>query len=555
MASRLHEARALVRQLIIERLEAEGFPGLGEWVEVDVPTEKGHGDLTSSFAMKVARYTKLPPVTLAERILATWPATPLVESVSVAGPGFFNVTLKTRWMAEVVNLVRANPDTYGNSDIGNGARVLLEFVSANPTGPLVVVSGRAAAVGDAMARLMEAAGFRTHREFYVNDAGNQIRTFGQAMWLRLRELALGEDVESHWPEGVYPGEYVKDLAEEFLAAHPETDVAALGESDFDRLGAWAAEKMRSRQEAVLARFGVQFDRWFSERQLRESGAVEAVIQRLQERGYLEEREGALWFLSTRFGDDKDRVMVKSDGSYTYFVPDAAYHADKFDRGFDYVIDLLGPDHHGYVARMRAVVEALGFPRDRLEILIIQLVRLVKAGQVVRMSKRRGQFFTLEELLDEAGVDPTRYFLLERAPETPMDFDMDLAGLRGTDNPVYYIQYAGARIHSILRQWQASGQMGVPLDLSYLTAPEERTLLFLLAQFPDVIARAAIERAPHLMPRYLTELAGAYHAYYRQYRVLEETPPVRQARLALSEAVLAVITRGLNLLGISQPEKM
>ncbi len=552
--SRLDEARHEIRRVILSFLEGAGFTGLDEVVRLEVPTEKGHGDLTTSFALKAAGRTKVPPRVLLEQLLSWWPDVPAVESLEVAGPGFLNFTLRTRWLAEVVNQVRAMPGQYGNSDFGQQQRVLLEYVSANPTGPMVVVSGRAAAVGDTLARCMSAAGYQVFREFYVNDAGNQIATLGHALALRLRELE-GEDVESNWPEKVYPGDYVKDLAKAYRTLHPEFATDQAVEDRYPELGAWAAERIRQSQETVLREFGVTFDQWFSERSLRESGAAEAVIDRLRNRGYMAEREGALWFTSTRFGDDKDRVMVKSDGSYTYFVPDAAYHAGKFDRGFDYVIDLLGPDHHGYVNRMRAVVEALGYPPERLEILIVQLVRLLRGRELVRMSKRGGDFVALEDLIEEAGVDPARFFLLERAPETPMDFDLNLATLKGSDNPVYYVQYAGARIHSILRQWHAMAAETVPVDLGLLTSAEERELMVLMARFAEVVVRVAEDRAPQHLPKYLTDLAAAFHAFYRAHRILDVEPGLRQARLALIEAVLAVNTRGLALLGISQPEEM
>ncbi|NMP20974.1 arginine--tRNA ligase [Sulfobacillus harzensis] len=552
--SRLDEARQEIRRVILDFLEKAGLPGLDELVRLDVPTESGHGDLTTSFALKVASRTKQAPRALLQRLVDGWPSLPMVEAVEIAGPGFLNFTLNTAWLAEVVNQVRANPGHYGDSDAGQHQKVLLEYVSANPTGPMVVVSGRAAAVGDTLARVMAAAGFHVSREFYVNDAGNQIATLGHALALRLRELG-GEDVESAWPEKVYPGDYVKDLARAYIEENPELDARGLTEDDYPDLGSWAAERIRKGHEETLRAFRVEFDQWFSERSLREAGAPESVIDRLRERGYIVERDGALWFTSTMFGDDKDRVMVKSDGSYTYFVPDAAYHAGKFDRGYDFVIDLLGPDHHGYVNRMRAVVEALGYPPERLEILIVQLVRLLRGHELVRMSKRGGDFVALEDLIEEAGVDPARFFLLERAPETPMDFDLNLATLKGSDNPVYYVQYAGARIHSVLRQWRALGADTVPVNLALLTAPEERELVFLLARFPEVIVRVAEERAPQHLTKFMTDLAAAFHTFYRAHRILDAEAGVRQARLALIEAVLAVNTRGLALMGISQPEEM
>ncbi len=552
--SRLDEARHAIRRVIVDFLEDLGLADLESLVRVEVPTEKGHGDLTTSVALKIRGRAHITPQELLDRLGPSLRLLPSVESVELAGPGFLNFTLRTQWLVQVVAFIRENSDRYGNSDVGAGQKVLLEYVSANPTGPMVVVSGRAAAVGDSLARAMSAAGYEVWREFYVNDAGQQIAKLGQALALRLRELD-GEEVRSTWPQDVYPGDYVIALAQEYRRQHPGVRGVDLGPSRHPDLGAWAAERIRVGHEEVLAQFGVTFDRWFSERHLRDAGAADAIIERLREHHSLVERDGAIWFQSSQFGDDKDRVMVKSDGSFTYFVPDAAYHADKFDRGFDYVIDLLGPDHHGYVSRMRAVVQALGYPPQRLEILIIQLVRLLRGTELVRMSKRGGTFVALDDLIDEAGVDPARFFLLERAPETPMDFDLNLATLRASDNPVYYVQYAGARVHSLLRQWRGLGQPEVPVDLRLLQSLEEREVIVLLARFPEIVARVAQERAPQHLPKYLTDLASAFHSFYRQHRVLDAEPNVRQARLAMAEAVLRVITRGLGLMGISQPEEM
>ncbi len=553
--SRFGEAQAHIVQSLDTALRARGFDNLKSYIEVDRPTEDGHGDLVSNVALKVARFTKMAPLALASALAADWNDDAVVERVEAAGPGFLNFTLNTRWMAEVVHQVRAEGASYGRTTAaGHGDRILIEFVSANPVGPMVVVNGRAAAIGDSLARILNAAGFTAHREFYVNDGGNQILKLGHAILLRLQELQ-GRDVMSTWPDDVYPGEYVISVATAWRAEHPDIVIDDLDESSYELLGDYGAKKFQQQHEAVLRGFGVEFDRWYHERELRQALAPEAVIDRLDRLGFMETKDGARWFLSEKFGDDKNRVMVKSDGTMTYFVPDAAYHADKFDRGYHYVIDLLGPDHHGYVGRMRAVVKALGYPPDRLEILIVGLVRLMRGEELVRMSKRKGSYVPLEDLIEEAGVDQARYFFLERAPETPMDFDLDLAKLRDSKNPVYYIQYAGARIHGILRQWRDLGEPDVELDLAYLQSPHERQLLWLLARYPDVIVRAAMERAPQHLPRYLTELASAFHGFYREQRILEEARGVRQARLALIEAVLVVLGSGLDLLGISLPERM
>lgn len=552
--ARLDDARSAIRDGIAQWLEDKGHGGLAVDTSVDIPTEGGHGDLTSSVCLRAAKSLKTAPQALA-RELAEFLGShvPMVAAAEAAGPGFLNFTLQTPWLAQVVNDIRVQGPAYGRSDAGQGQRVLIEFVSANPTGPLVIVSGRAAAVGDSLARIMNASGYRADREFYVNNAGNQVMKLGQAMFLRILELrgqAIGD-----WPEGVYPGEYVVDVARQYLQTHPEFAAEAGGEALFWELGQFGAESFRKVHEAVLAAFGVTFEYWTYEKDLRDQEAPEQVVARLEALGFVREADGAKWFLSEQLGDDKDRVLVKSDGAYTYFVPDAAYHAQKFERGYDWVIDLLGPDHHGYIGRMRALVTALGFPADHLEIMIIQLVRLVRDGQVVRMSKRGGQFVTLEQLIDEVGVDPARFFFLERAPNTPMDFDLGLAELKSSDNPVFYIQYAAARIHSVLRQWREGVHADLVWEPALLSQPLERRVLFALARYPDIVRRAAMDRAPQYLPKYLTELAQAFHAFYRQHRILDEAPAITMARIALCEATLSVLSLGLGLLGISVPEQM
>ena len=376
------------------------------------------------------------------------------------------------------------------------------------------------------------------------------------MALRLQELA-GLPLPEPWPEGVYPGEYVRDLAASYRRSQPDFNPEALDSTRWPELGGYAGERLRSAHESELERFGVHFDRWFSERSLRDQGGPEAVVAELDRRGLVYEHEGARWFRSQQFGDQKDHVVMKSNGEFTYLVPDAAYHADKFGRGYDIVINLLGPDHHGYLARMRAIVEALGYPSDHLEIRVIQMVRLLSGGEVVRMSKRGGNFVTLGDLMDEVGVDPARWFFLERSSDTPMDFDLDLAQLKTQENPVYYVQYAGARIHSILRAYAERGAPEDPLeaDLGLLREGLEEALIRDVAKLPAVIRRAAEERAPQMMTRYLTATAQHLHGFYRQHRILEEAPPLRRARIELMRAVLVAIERAMGLIGVSVPERM
>jgi arginyl-tRNA synthetase len=541
------EARTAIVEGLNQGLQAMGVSPSATLADVAEPTEAGHGDLTSNLALKLARSLKRAPRDIAQDLARLMPPSPVIETVEAAGPGFLNVTLSTAWLAGVVAAVRAAGADYGRSDAGGGERVLLEFVSANPVGPLVAVNGRAASVGDALARLLTHAGYRVDTEFYINDGGVQVEKLGQALWLRLRELA-GDDVESSWPEGVYPGDYVKDVARLYRDAHGMPEAP-----DYRALGRFGADYFVAQQRELLERFGVPFDHWVHERELREAGAPEAVVAELRRRGYTREEDGALWFISTQFGDDKDRVIVKGNGEFTYLVPDIAYHTDKFRRGYDRAIDLLGPDHHGYLGRIRAGVEAMTGRGAQLEILIIQMVRLLRDGQPVKMSKRRGDYVPLEEVLDEVGVDAARFFFVERAPETPMEFDLSLAQMSTQANPVYYVQYAGARIHSILRQ-RGRGAGSTP-SLARLREPAERALLVQLARFPELVARAALERSPHLVPRYLMDLAGLFHSFYRQHRVLGEEPDVEEARVALLEAVLMVLTVGSGLIGVHIPDSM
>ncbi|PSR36810.1 MAG: arginine--tRNA ligase [Sulfobacillus thermosulfidooxidans] len=552
--ARLDDARFAIQEGIAQWFARQGHPELADLADVDVPTETGHGDLTTSVCLRAAKPMRTAPQALAQPLAEFLrQSIPMLASVEAAGPGFLNFTLQTPWLAQVVNDIRVQGPQYGHNDAGQGQRVLIEFVSANPTGPLVIVSGRAAAVGDAMARIMNVSGYHADREFYVNNAGNQIGKLGHAIFLRIQELQ-GHIIEE-WPEGVYPGEYVIEVARQYLKEHPAFVAEQPTPDTLWMLGQYGAEVLRSEQEQVLKTFGVTFEHWTFEKDLRDQQAPEHIVQRLEDLGVVQEAEGAKWFMSTRFGDDKDRVLVKSDGTYTYFVPDAAYHAQKFERGYDWVIDLLGPDHHGYIGRMRALVTALGYAPDHFDVMIIQLVRLVRDGELVRMSKRGGQFVALADLIEEVGVDAARFFFLERAPNTPMDFDLGLAELKSNDNPVFYIQYAAARIHSVLRQWRESVHAELIWEPALLSQPLERRLLFVLARYPDIVRRAALDRAPQYLPKYLTELAQAFHSFYRQHRILDEAPAVTMARVALCEATLSVLSLGLGLLGISVPEHM
>ena len=546
-------------------LAAAGLPEVADcaW---EVPRQTEHGDYATNVAMTLARAARRAPKQIAEAIVQNFPRLPEVDRLEVAGPGFLNVFLSPAWVADAVRGILAAGDAYGSGSAARGSRVRLEFVSANPTGPLVIVNARAAAVGDALARLLRTQGARVTAEYYVNDAGNQFEALARSFEARLRE-AVG--LPFTFPENGYPGEYVAELAREYLAEHRLetahsletrlTQVVLDGETLVDHLGRWAVRRMVEAQRRVLADYGVSFDAWTSEqRDVRDAGLTERAIDELTKRGLTYQQDGALWFRSTEFGDDKDRVLRKADGDLTYFAVDVAfYHFTKFGDA-DRVVTLLGPDHHGYVARMRAAMRALGHPPEALEILIIQLVTLLRDGQPVRMSKRRGEFVLMEELLEEVGRDAARFTFLTRRHDSPLEFDLAVATRQSTDNPVYYVQYAHARIRSIWRQVAEQG-LSVPpwdeVDLSPLTAPEEQHIIKRLLGYPEFVASAARALEAHRIAYWLSDLAGLFHPYYRAHRVIQEDRPLMLARLALCTAVGQVVKNALGLLGVSAPESM
>ena len=521
----------------------------------EVPRDPAHGDYATNAAMLLAKVVRRPPRQVAQEIAGRWPSGLPVERVEVAGPGFLNVFLSPAWCREALRRILAAGQDYGRSDSERGERLRIEFVSANPTGPLVIVNGRAAAVGDSLARILRLQGYRVFTEYYVNDAGTQATLLARSFEARIRQ-ALGEPAEL--PDGGYPGEYLVDLAKEYLSREGTRWLAERDEVRLEHLGGHAIKRIREEQERVLREYGVVFDRWVSERlDIRNPGLPEKTIQILRERELVYEAEGALWFRASRFGDDEDRVLVKSDGELTYFAADLAYHLFKLD-GADRLIDLLGPDHHGYVPRMKAAMIALGKPSDTFQALIVQLVTLVRGGQPVRMSKRRGEFVLMEELIEEVGRDAARFTFLTRRHDSPLEFDLDLVTRQSADNPVYYVQYCHARIASIfqhLRQKKLAPPDWAAVDLSRLALDEELALVKRLIHFPDLVAGAARALEPHRIAYYLQELAGIFHPYYNRHRVVSDDQDLTNARLALVAAVGQVVRAGLDLLGVSAPEKM
>jgi arginyl-tRNA synthetase len=547
---------------LIDRLHAAiGKAGLvlpeGVALEVEVPREAGHGDWASNVALALAKSARRPPREVAKALAAALDVDPdVVASVEPAGAGFLNFRLAPAWLQDTVRRILADPEAYGTSGAGSGEKVLVEYVSANPTGPLNVVSARAASIGDTLIRILNAAGWRAAGEFYCNDWGLQAELFGASIRSRFAER-IGVEAPPI-PEEGYLGDYLAEIASKIDPADGRAWLGLTEREQRLKFGAWGIDRMLELQRSELERFGARFDRWVRESELHKGGAVEAARDRLQEQRYLERREGALWFRSTQFGDQEDRVVVRSNGEPTYFLADAAYHHDKFSRGFDRLIDLLGPDHHGHVARMQGVLEALGWPRDRFEVIVIQWVRLVRGGEVVKMSKRAGEFVTLRELTDEVGVDAARFFFLMRRAESPMDFDVDLAVRRTEENPVYYVQYAHARIAHVL---DYARQQGVPepdperARLDLLVEPETENLLRGLAGFPSLVAGAAKAKEPHRIPAYLKDLAARFHSFYHHHRVVTPDSERTAARLLLTRATGVVLRRGLHLLGVSAPESM
>ncbi|MEK7769872.1 MAG: arginine--tRNA ligase [candidate division NC10 bacterium] len=539
-------------------LHAAALPA-PEAVAWEIPREAQHGDYATNVAMTLARPARRPPRQVAEAIVRHLPAVAAIERVEIAGPGFLNVFLAPQWCAEALREILLAGERYGRSDLGMGRRYRIEFVSANPTGPLVIVNARAAAVGDALARILRSQGFQVACQYYVNDAGTQFQALASSMEVRLRQ-ALGESAEL--PENAYPGEYLVDLARDYLARDPAGARAALalpaGER-LERLGRLAVDTMVAGQRRVLEEYGTAFDRWtYEATDVRAAGLPEQAIDELRAAGFIYEAEGALWFRSTTLGDDKDRVLRKSDGELTYFAVDIGFHHFGKFADVDCVIDLLGPDHHGYIPRLKAAMTALGHPEAAFDVLIVQLVTLLRDGQPVRMSKRRGEFVLMEELLEEVGRDAARFTFLTRRHDSPLEFDLAVATRQSADNPVFYVQYAHARVTSLFRTAAQQGVAVPPwgeVDFGRLALPEEQTIIKRLLQYPELVAGAARAREPHRIAYYLSELAGIFHPYYKAHRILTEDRPLSLARLGLCAAVGQVVRSGLGLLGVSAPESM
>jgi arginyl-tRNA synthetase len=529
-------------------------------IKLDIPPKADQGDFATSVAMGMARELKTDGRSVAGILLKhlDMDNSP-IKRVDIAGPGFLNFFLDPAWLESAMSRIWADGPAYGRTGYGDGKSVLVEFVSANPTGPLNVVNARAAAVGDCLSGLLEASGYRVEREFYVNDAGHQVNLLADSLEARYRQ-ALGEEAEL--PEKGYKGEYLLDVARKLQEAQGDALLKMPDAERHEFLKKHALEVMIADQRDTLLAYGLKFNTWFSEKSLRDSGVYLNVIEMLRIKGLTYEKDGAVWFRSTEFGDDKDRVVVKSDesASVTYIVPDLAYHRNKLERGFDLLIDILGPDHHGYQGRLRAGLMGLGYPKESLEVMIVQMVRLVRGGESVKMSKRGGEFVSMQELLEEVGKDAARFFFLMRSPESHLDFDLDLARLQSNENPVYYVQYAHARIASIFRQ--ASQDEGHnksigpnEIKFSLLKDPSELALMKMLAVFPEEVYEIGRAREPNRLITYMTELAAAFHSFYTKCRVIGDDRDLSDARLYLARLTQITLANSLRLAGISAPETM
>jgi arginyl-tRNA synthetase len=559
-------------------------------VTLERPKQAQHGDFSCNVAMQLAKTLRAKPRDIAQKLVAALPVSPLIDKTEIAGAGFINLFLTHAYKQSVVTHILASRQHYGNSTIGNNRKVQVEFVSANPTGPLHVGHGRGAAYGASLANVLAANGYNVSREYYINDAGRQMDILALSTWLRYLELQ-GEIVP--FPPNAYQGDYVQDMAQRLIAAQGTSykrlasellrDLPSL--SDAARNDAEAGIERENHLDALIARakallgtdyeivhahalneqlddcrgdlteFGVTFDQWFSERSLYDSGRVAAAVGALLQRGHLYLKDGAQWFRSTSFGDEKDRVVRRENGQYTYFASDIAYHVDKIERGFDRVIDVWGADHHGYIPRVKGALQALGVEADKLTVALVQFAVLYRHGEKVPMSTRSGQFVTLRELRSEVGNDAARFFYVLRKSDQHLDFDLDLAKSRTNENPVYYIQYAHARVCSVYEAAGADDAAIATAELSPLTSEAELALLQKLAEYPEIVESAARELSPHLIAFYLKDLAAFFHSYYNGTRFLVDEANVRNARLALAGAVRQTLVNGLALLGVSAPEKM
>ena len=549
------ELRDLVERALAAAQEAGELPAFAApEVQLEHPQRPEHGDYAANLPLRIQGLAKMKALDVAEVLRARVPSHPAVGDVQVAPPGFLNLYLDPGWAAEQARAIAEAGEAWPALDLGGGRKTQVEYVSANPTGPVHVGNGRGAAIGSTLANVLRATGHEVEEEYYINDAGQQIAIFARTLYARYQQL-LGRDVEI--PENGYPGEYVVEVARALQAEHGDAFLRPEGEEPDERLGAEGMRLMVEQIRVDLEAMGVRYDRWFSERSLqREGGPYERVLSLLREQGQIVEREGAVWFASSQLGESKDNVLIRSDGAPTYFATDIAYHYDKFiERGFDRVIDVWGADHQGHVSRVKAGVTATGGDGEALDVLLYQLVTLKRGGEVVPLSKRAGEIVTLREVVDEVGRDAARFFFLLSSAGSAMEFDLELAKQQSDENPVYYVQYAHARIAGVLRNAEEQGVSSEGADPSLLTHDAEQTLIRKLLLLPEVIEEVVEELAPHHLTHYAQELAQSFHVFYTQCRVLGEEEGLTRARLLLLEATRVTLARTLGLMGISAPDRM
>lgn len=543
-----------IKQAIADAVHKAGLTEEPVNVQLESPKDKANGDYATNVAMQLTRLAKKPPRAIAEAIIENLDTQSAnIEKIEIAGPGFINIVIKKDYLNDVARTVLEQGLEYGRSNAGKGERIQVEFVSANPTGDLHLGHARGSSVGDSMCNILDLAGYKVSREYYINDAGNQINNLALSIEGRYFE-ALGKG--DSMPEDGYRGQDIIDIAADLVKEHGDKFLHMTEEERYKAFREHGLKVELAKLQKDLADFRVHFDVWYSETSLYENGKIDAALKKLRDNGHIYEEDGATWFRSTTFGDDKDRVLIKNDGTYTYLTPDIAYHDDKIQRGFDKLINIWGADHHGYIPRMKAAIEALGYDRDTLEVSIIQMVQLYKDGEKMKMSKRTGKAVTMRELVDLVGLDAVRYFFAMRSGDSHMDFDLDLAVSQSNENPVYYSQYAHARICSILRQAAEQNFTASTEHLELLTDEKEIEVLKKIGDFPQVIADAAKLRAPHRVTTYIHELASNFHSFYNANKVLDASnEDLTRARLALIEAVKTTLANALKTVGVQAPEKM
>ncbi|MCM3322460.1 arginine--tRNA ligase [Cytobacillus kochii] len=548
-----HNLKQEIKQAVIKAGLAE--EGQIPDVILEIPKDKTHGDYSTNMAMQLARVAKKAPKMIAEDIITHFDQSKAsIEKMEIAGPGFLNFYMDNRYLTNLIPTVLEADEAYGQTNVGNGTKVQVEFVSANPTGDLHLGHARGAAVGDSLSNILAKAGYDVTREYYINDAGNQINNLAYSVEARYFQ-ALG--MEKEMPQDGYHGEDIINIGKTLAKEHGNEYVDYDAQKRFDTFREYGLKYEMEKLKNDLEDFRVPYDVWYSETSLYHNGKIDRALEALKENGHIYEEDGATWFRSTTFGDDKDRVLIKNDGSYTYLTPDIAYHKNKLERGFEKIINVWGADHHGYIPRMKAAIQALGYSKDALEVEIIQLVHLYKNGEKMKMSKRTGKAVTMRDLVEEVGLDATRYFFAMRSADTHLDFDLDLAVSQSNENPVYYAQYAHARISSILRQGEEQGLvLDAQADLSFIGAEKELDVLKKIGEFPQAVAEAAEKRMPHRITNYIFDLASTFHSFYNAEKVLDsEQPEKSKARLALIKAVQTTLKNALALIGVSAPEKM